>query len=398
MRAAAWILFLMPAAGAWAGEPWPQFRGPNGDGISPETGINKDWKTKPPKVLWRRPMGDNGYSQPIIADGKAFILDYSGGQDVVVALELETGKEAWKFPYASKSNSTQGYTRSTPAFSDGKLYTLSKMGLAHCLDARNGTKVWALDFKDFGGVLPGWGYGMSPLVDGDWVILVPGGNANAVVAVEKATGKPVWKSGPAAKAGYATPVIADIGGKKQYLVFMQNSLIGVEAANGKLLWSHPWATDWDVNAAAPIAAPGGVFITSGYKTGCALVDVSGAKPREKWRNKEIQSHFNSAILHGGMLYSTTDPGRLVCLDPATGTVKWEHKGFEKGGLCAIDGALIVVDGANGAVVQVALEPNGYRELGRIAAPLGGKSWTAPVAGAGKLLIRNLKELAALDLK
>jgi outer membrane protein assembly factor BamB len=218
------------------------------------------------------------------------------------------------------------------------------------------------------------------------------------VALNKTTGADIWKFGGSDLAGYSTPVTATIGGKKQYVVFVAKALIGVDAASGALLWRQPWETQYDVNASSPVVIGNTVFISSNYGRGCALVKIEGEKASIVWENRKIKEHFASAILSGGLLYSTSDPGEITCMDPASGTPKWTQRGFEKGGMVAVDGALIVLDGANGDVALVKINPEKYEELGRIK-PLGGdQSWTAPIIADGKLFIRNKKALVALELK
>jgi outer membrane protein assembly factor BamB len=238
---------------------------------------------------------------------------------------------------------------------------------------------------------------MSPLIDGDAVILVPGGG-NAVAAVNRKTGQVVWKGGGNDKPGYSTPVPATLAGRKQYVVFLGTSLRGVDAGSGQELWSLPWKTNYDVNAAVPIPVGGdSVFVTSGYGHGCALVSVAGGSAKAVWENTEIQSHFNSGVLKDGCIYHTTDPGRLVCIDAKTGAMKWSQNGFEKGGLVGVDGTLIVLDGRSGKITMAEMSPNGYKELGSLPG-LGGQSWSPPIVGNGKLIVRNKSTLACYDLK
>lgn len=378
---------------------WQQFLGPNRNGISPETGINQVWGQKPPKVLWKTALSDGGYAGPSAAGGKVFIVDHRGTQDVVRALHLNSGKDIWSFSYDEPAGNNYGFARATPTVSDGKVYTISRSGQVHCLNAGNGKKLWSRNLvADFRGQKPQWDYSMSALVDGNKVIVCPGGPNAAVAALDKNSGKTLWQGGNSDLPGYATPVTATLNGVKQYVVFTAYNLLGVDAGSGKLLWSYPWKTGCDVNAATPIVYGNSVFITSGYGHGCALIEVNGRIARTKWVNKEMQSQFASPILSGGVVYGTCgDQNRLACLDLATGRVRWQQRGFEKGGIIAVAGAFIVMDGRSGDVVMAWMRPTGYQELGRMK-PLGGQSWTAPILADGKLIVRNTKMLACLDLK
>ncbi|MHC5054054.1 MAG: PQQ-binding-like beta-propeller repeat protein [Planctomycetota bacterium] len=390
--------FLLCAATASPAEDWPCFLGPNGDASSSETGINKNWRAKPPKELWRVSLSDNGFAGPSVADGKVFIVDHEGDQDIVRAIDLKKGNDVWRFPYRDAGKHNWGFTQSTPAYDAGRLYTMSCEGKVHCIDAKTGRKRWMVDVKrQFGGKSGGWRYASSPLVDGRVLIVCPGGK-NAAVALDKNTGRPLWASGGGGeKAGYATAVGATIGGRKQYVVFTGTSAVGVDARSGRMLWKHGWRTKHDVNASSPRVLGNNVFITSDYGRGCALLSITGASARVAWENKEMQSQFSTPVVHDKHIIGTTDPGRLVCLDPRSGRVVWQQRGFEKGGVCAVDGTLIVCDGKTGDVAMCELSTARYRELGRIK-PLGGKSWTAPIVADKKLIVRNQKAMVCLDLR
>lgn len=392
------VLVLPTAFSIAAAADWPNFRGPNRDGISPERGIGKDWDTDPPEVLWTVSLDDEGYAGPAVAGGLLYIVDHRESRDVVRAIDVETGTDAWSHSYPDTSRENYGYARATPTIDGDRVYVLSRLGLVTCLDARSGEKIWSRNIiDDFKGVSPKYEMSMSPLVDGDRLVLVPGGKDAAVVALDKRTGETVWQGGGSDKPGYATPVAAVIGGRSQYVVFTGVSLIGVDSGDGSLLWRFPWKTDHDVNAATPIVIGGDVFITSGYNHGSALVRLRDGRPFAVWQNRNLVGHFNSPVFSGGYVYGIGDPGELVCLDPRTGEVRWSERGFEKGGVVAVDGMLIAVDGRRGDVVLVEMTPEEYRERGRFR-PLGGQSWTAPIVAGGRLCIRNQESLACLDLK
>lgn len=391
------LTLLLLASVALCAE-WPQFRGVKNDGYSPEQGINKAWNQKAPAQLWQVTMSDKGHAGVAVAQGKVFIIDHQGEQDVVRALDIATGKDVWTYSYADAFKMWYGYARSTPTVDGQKLYTVSASGLLNCLDTATGKSLWKKNFiADFGGKLPKWGFAGSPVVDGEKLLICPGGADASVVALNKTTGEVVWKGGGSDEPGYCTPVIATINGKRQYVVFTAKGLIGVEDTTGKVLWQFPWDTRFGVNAAMPIVVGNTIFITSGYKKGCALVEVKGDTATARWQNTNMQAHFNSPIVADGYIYGNSDPGNLVCLELATGNTTWSQAGFEKGGLIAIDGAIIAMQGATGDVKMVKLQSTAYEELGAIK-PLDGQSWAAPVVADGKLFIRNTKALVCLDLK
>jgi outer membrane protein assembly factor BamB len=387
------------ASAAPSGSDWPQFRGPTANGISPEKGINKDWAAKPPKLLWKVDMTDGGYSGPAVANGILYIIDHSGDEDVVRALSMADGSEVWSYRYTEAKPMDHGFTRSTPTVKGGRVYTMSRLGLACCFEAKTGKVVWTRNLSsDFGSRRPGWDYACSPVLDGKRLILCPGGDNAGIVALDKDTGATIWQGGGSVVSGYSTPVIAKIDGVRQYVFFTQRTVTGAADDDGKPLWSAPWRTGADVNAANPVVMGDTVYITSGYQHGCELLRIDASGATTVWQNKAMQAHFNTPLLLGGLLYGTGDPGFLMCLDPKTGEVKWKQPGFEKGGCVAVDGTIIALGGSNGDLYMAAIDPSAYKELGHIAGPLGGQSWTPPIVAEGKLIIRNTKAIACLELK
>lgn len=383
-----------------AAADWPQFFGPTANGLAPDTGLNKDWKTTPPTVLWRCPMNDNGFAGPSIADGKVFIIDRDGDNDVVKCLRLQDGGEVWRYSYMEGGPDDYGFARSTPAYAGGKVYTLSRFGILCCLDAAAGKLVWTKSLiRDFGGKPPQWKYSGSVLVDGDKAIVQTGSPRGNVMALNKDTGAPIWTSDNTDLAGYATAAVATIQGRRQYVVPTGSSFVGVDDKTGQTLWRFPWENKCKVNASQPVVEGNFVFITSGYNIGCALLEITAQGPQVRWQNGAISAHFSSPIYYNGYIYSDSDAGggSLVCMSPQQGQVAWQQRGFEKGGLLIADGVIIACVGNTGEVVMCKADPSGYQELGRIC-PLGGRSWTAPVLADGYLLVRNQQALACLKLK
>ncbi len=393
---------LVVSAGSVFSADWPGWRGQGRNGFSSDMGINKDWAVRPPKELWRIPLGDVGHAGPAVANGKVFIVDHKDGKDVLRAIDLATGKDVWTCAYEDAKAENYGFSRATPLIEGGKVYGVSMMGNVLCLDEKDGKVLWRKNLvQDFGGRLPTWLMAVSPVIDGDKLIVVPGASDGAVAALNKDTGELVWKGGGGDKPGYSTPVVATLAGKKQYVVFLATTLAGVDASDGKLLWSFPWTTKYDVNAATPIVVgDDSVFITSGYSRGCALAKVGADGVTKVWENKAVSAHFNSPVLDGGYLYANSDPGDLVCLNAKTGEVAWKQDGFEKGGLAAVDGCIVAQAGDRGTLVLCEMSPRGYKELGRIDAfPKSRKrAWAPPIVADMKLVARDLKELVCYDIK
>jgi outer membrane protein assembly factor BamB len=394
----AMVVGCVAVASAAGAADWPNFLGPDRDGFSPTPldELNTDWKANPPKQLWKTPMTDKGYAGPSAVNGRVYIIDHKGADDIVRCIDLSSGKDLWRFTYPDSRRYNYGFARSTPTVHGDRVYTMSRSGRVHCLTLA-GKKVWELNVRQtFGGQPPKWFFAASPLVDGDRLILVAGGKKATVVALDKATGKTVWRGGGSFGASYATPVKATLAGTEQYVAFVSRALIGVDAADGDVLWSVKWTNRHDVNAPVPVVSGDRVFITSGYGSGCALVKVAKQGASFVWKSKAIQSHFSTPLLYKGHLYATSDRHGLSCMEFATGKVQWSTRRFEKGGVLGLDGAAIVMDGRRGTVVMFRLAPDKYTEMTSMAG-LGGQSWTAPILVDRKLIVRNKNELACYDL-
>lgn len=376
---------------------WPRFQGPWGNSLAPRQGMKTNWSQQPPPKLWQVPMGDNGFAGPAVAGGKVYILDHRGAEDVVRCLDLASGKEVWTYAYSEGGADNYGFSRATPCVDGGKVYTISRSGVVNCLDAARGSKLWSRSLQsDLGGGAPQWLYAPSPVIDGNALIVVPGGSRGAVATLNKTTGQTIWQGGGSDKCSYATPVVATLNGVKQYVIFTAKQLSGVRASDGKQLWSVSWPTGCDVNAATPLVSGNRILIASGYNHGCGLVEVSGDSARIVWQNKAIQAHFSSPVLYDSQVYGIGDPGNLVCLEPGSGRVLWQQAGFEKGGLIIVDGLLMAFQGNTGVLVLAKADAGGYQEVGKFT-PLGGQSWTAPIVASGKLIVRNKTALACFDL-
>lgn len=380
-------LGLTAASPAWAGD-WPRWRGPDLDGISKETGWAASFPAEGPKVQWTAEVG-LGFASISVASGKAYTTGHASETDTVYCLDAETGKVVWKHSYAHPLDDKyyEGGTSATPTVEGGRVYTLSKRGHLHVLDAQSGAVVWTRNVaEDIGAKMPTWGYASSVVLDGDMAIVNVGTHG---LAVDRNNGKVLWKTG-SGEAGYATAVPFTQNGQKLYLIFAAKELVAVRAATGQKVWSHKWETSYDVNAAYPVVCgPDRIFIASGYNTGGAMLDVSGATPKVVWQNKNIRSHFNPAILVGKHLYAIdgdVGKGQLRCVDAATGASAWAFKDPNHGAILVADGKLIVI-GEKGELMIGDVSPSGFKPTSR-AQVSGGKFWTVPVLAHGLLYVRN----------
>lgn len=389
-------LGLCLAAGAALAADWPQFRGPNRDGISRETGLLKSWPAAGPKVLWKTPVGE-GFSHVVVAGNRLFTLYGQGDSEHAVALDATTGKQLWKVAIDRKYSSDMGNgPRSTPTVDGNMVYVLSANARLAALNAANGKKVWEHDLADeFGAKIPGWGASTSPLVEGNLLLVDVGGfGGKSLAAFDKKTGKTVWTS-QSDKAGYSAPIAVTAGGVRQAIFFTGTSVVSVAPATGKLFWRIPWRTDWDVNAAVPIfVAPDKLFISSGYGVGSALFKLKGGSaPEEVWKSRGMKNQFSSSVLHNGVIYGFDDT-TFKAIDVATGKDRWRQRGFGHGSLLLADGHLAVLSD-RGKLALVEATPAAYKEKGSVEI-LSGKCWTAPTLANGKLYVRNEEQLVALD--
>jgi len=397
------------------GEGWSSFRGADRADHSPDTGLLKEWPEGGPKLLWESRICGKGYSGPAIVDGKIYLTGTIDGEAKIICLNESDGKEVWmvdlgKDPENGYSTGWGAGPRGTPTVSDGIVYAMSANGSLTAVDAADGKEKWSKEMVgDFGGKVPQWGYSESPLVDGDWLIVTPGGKDGAIAALDKKTGKTIWRSTDLTDgAQYSSVIIAMVNGKKQYVQLFMKTLAGVDAETGKLLWTSKWSQGRTAVIPTPIYHDGKVYMTSGYGAGCKLVDISGAEAKDVWENKVMKNHHGGVLLLDGYLYGFSDGRGLVCQDLKTGEAKWNKSGngIQKGAVHYADGMLYCVDESEGSVFLVEATPDGYKETGRFAMPdvtklregTNGKVWTHPVVLNGKLYLRDQDLFFCFDVK
>jgi len=362
---------------------WPNFRGPDYNGISKETGWAATWPAAGPKQLWKAKVG-TGFASFAVANGRAYTTGNTDDTDHVFCFDAATGKEIWKHSYAAPLDPKyyEGGTSATPTVDGDRVYTFSKRGVVHCLDAAKGTVVWSKKLaEDLGAKMPTWGFAGSVLISGDLAIINVG---TAGAALDKKTGKVIWSSGDDF-SGYSAPVPIKSGNHAAVMMAIKADIVAVNVKDGKELWRLPWKTQHDVNAADPIMEGSKVFISSGYNHGGGVFDVSAKPPTKVWENKNMRNHMNSSVLWEGHLYGM-DENQLRCVDFATGEVKWTEKASGKGSLILASGKLIVL-AEKGELIVAEATPKEFKPMARTQA-LGGKSWTSPVLANGRIYCRN----------
>lgn len=391
------FLALCLIAGVTVAADWPQFRGPNRDGISPETAVLKSWPASGPKVLWKAPLG-GGFSQVVSAKGRLYSFAQQGEEQVAVAFDGATGKQLWRTRIDREYNDAQGGgPRSTPTIDGEMVYVLSAHGKLAALRTANGQVAWQHDLRaEYGANPPQWGVSTSPLIEGKLLIVNVGGAGNkSIIAFDKTNGKPVWTS-QGDGAGYSAPIAITVRGVRQIIVFTADAILSISPEDGRLFWRSGWKTDYDVNAATPIfLPPDKLFVSSGYGTGSAVLQIRRTDVIEVWRSRSMKNQFSSSVLHDGIIYGFDD-ATLKAIDAATGAERWKTRGFGHGSLILAGGHLIVLSD-RGKLALIEATPEAYRELGT-AAVLEGKCWTAPSLADGRLYVRNEEQLIALDWK
>ncbi|RBP47547.1 outer membrane protein assembly factor BamB [Roseimicrobium gellanilyticum] len=391
------LLCFLPLASVM-GADWPQWRGPDRNGISKETDWKVDWKDSP-KILWKASVG-LGYSSFVVADGKVYTTGHADGKDTVFCFDAVTGKEVWKHTYPAELGDKffQGGTTGTPTLADGKLYHLSRWGDMFCFDAATGKIVWQKNIQQETGLrLPDWGYTGAPLIWENLVVLNVGEHG---VALDKASGKVVWKS-PDENAGYSTPLPYQQDGKTLLTFGSGRAYVAIDPKTGAKVWEHKWTTSYGVNAADPVIHEGHAFISSGYNKGAALLKLGGSEPQVVWQNRVMRNQMNASILIDGHLYGidgNEDRGAsLKCIELATGRQLWEEKSAGAGAVIAAGDKLILLC-ESGELVVAKASPKAFEPLSR-GQVLDPKCWTVPVLANGLLYGRNASgSVVCVDLR
>ena len=362
---------------------WPNFRGPDHNGISKETGWASQWSNGAPKQLWKAKVG-LGFATLSVSNGRVYTTGNASDTDTVFCFDADTGKALWKNSYPAPRDAKyyEGGTSATPTVDGDRVYTISKRGILHCLGAADGKVVWTNNLQqELGAKIPEWGFAGSFYIEGDLAILNFG---TAGTALDKRTGKVVWTSGTDV-SGYSTPMPVNAGGERAVILAVKQDVVAVKIKDGKELWRFPWKTQYDVNAPTPILSGSKVFISSGYNHGGGVFDISQQPPKEIWNNKNMRNHMASSILWKGHLYGI-DENQLRCLDFDTGEVKWTDKVSGKGALMIADGKLIVLS-ERGELLVAEASPAAFKPISR-AQVVGGKCWAAPVLANGKIYCRT----------
>jgi outer membrane protein assembly factor BamB len=409
-------LAVAPAAGSESG--WAQWRGPNRDGRAPAGPFRTDWRANPPRVLWSQPCG-GGYSSPAVVGGRVYLQDYDGISERVLCLEATTGSVLWQHQIAADYRVlTMGYNsgpRASPTVADGALFAVGATGVFVCLDPpREPGKApslrWQHDLaEEFVAKVPGWGYASSPLIEGNTVLVQPGGAGGSVAAFDIATGNKKWTA-ETEPNGYSSPVAATCAGSRQVITVTGVSILGIRPDDGKVLWRQPWATSYNGNIATPVVVGDYVFVSSGYGKGCVLIRVEPDGPGVRAdvvyfrKGRVMKNHFSTCVYRDGFLYGYDDE-TLKCVDLRKGEVveEWvakddEHRSIRKGTVALADRFLVGIT-QSGALFLAEANSDEFRFLGQVAGVLeGDQCWAGPVIADGRIYLRDQTKIVCLDVR
>jgi outer membrane protein assembly factor BamB len=415
----AWLGATVSAQQAPATGHWPQFRGPNRDGISGEKDLLRQWPPEGPMLLWKATGIGEGFSSVSIVDGRIHTQGYAGGKEWVTTLEEATGRQLWRVALGPAERVAYPGSRSTPTADGAFLYVETVAGDVACLEAKTGNVVWRKHLKqDFKGRPGVWGYSESPLVDGERVIVTPGGEEASLVALNKRDGSVLWQASvpkgdreyPPHKrdpytapgvAAYASPIVAEVKGVRHYVQFLQQGLVGFGADDGKVLWQDASSANDLANCATPIFSDGRIFSAAGWK-GSSLVQLEAqggsVAVRPVYAVKTLKNQYGGFVLVNGCVYGCSD-GVLTCMDFLTGKVNWENRSVGMGPVMVADG-MLYVRGDGGITALVEPTPAEYRERGRFTQPDRSKRpcRAYPVVAGGRLYLRDDDVLLCYNVK
>lgn len=404
---------LCLVAGTTRADDWTQLRGPKRDGVSQEKNLLKKWPKEGPKLLWRVRDVGFGYGSVAVAGARIYLMGNTGMEnEFVSALDVKNGKPLWSTRVGKVGNPAQQPSypgaRSTPTLDGNLLYALGSDGDLVCVEAATGKVRWRKSLRaDLGGKPGVWAYAESPLVDGDKVVVTPGGKEATLVALDKRTGAVLWKTPvpEGDEAGYSSVVTLETGGVRQYVQYLSKGLVGVDAGTGKFLWRFDKTLDkqYGVHMATPVVAGGTVYSAAGSGGGLARLQTTGGviSAEPVYVERKAPSALGGSVKVGDYLYGTTN-AVLLCTEYATGKVRWEERSVGAGSICYADGRLYV-RGENGDIALVEATPEAYRELGRFTPPGQpargeAKAWAYPAVAAGRLYVRDLGSLWAYDIR
>ncbi len=401
VAATATLLFAVPArVSNRALDDWPQWRGTNRDGRSPEVGLLKTWPAGGPPLAWRVQGAGEGYSSFSVSQGRLFTLGARADTEYVIAFDVASGKRLWETPHGRRFSNDRGDgPRATPTVEGDRVYAFGASGDLSALDAASGKPHWTVNvLKQFRGSNIHWGLSESPLVLADRILLNAGGT---IVALKKSDGSAIWRTTVGDDAGYSSAVTQTIGNVTQAIFFTSTRALGVDVNSGRQLWNYQKVANNVANIATPVVRANRVFLSSDYGTGSALLELTPSgndvRAREVYFTQQMKNHHATSVLVGDHLYGF-DSAILTALHFDTGKVAWQNRSVGKGSLIFVDERLYLV-GEDGTIGLAEASPARYVEHGRFAIRPGRwPIWSHPVVSGGKLFLRDQDTLYAYDVR
>jgi outer membrane protein assembly factor BamB len=393
-------------SGAARAADWPQWRGPERDGKSAETGLLKAWPAEGPTLLWKAGGCGEGFGSLAIEGGLVYVLGDADGKTNLYVLDANDGKPKGKpVPFAPAVKDQYSGARSTPTVEKGMVYVSAPAGVLACIDAKTLQGKWSKDYKkDFKGAEPGWKFADSPLVDGENVIIKPGGRDATIVAYNKANGNAAWQTkGLSDGAEYSSCIKVTVGDVPMIVTLTNKGMVGVSAKNGQPLWQYARPANGTANCPTPVAEGSRVFCASGYGQGGGAVDLKAAgaavQSQQAWETKDMNCHHGGYVLVDGFLYGNNGGG-WACLDWKSGETKYKAPGVGKGSIIYADGMLYCFSEGGGKVGLVKAEPAGHKIISQFAIPKGGQgsTWAHPAISDGRLYLRHGEFVYCYDIK
>lgn len=378
-----------------------QWRGPNRDGIYPETGLRTGWPGDGPEMVWHFDGLGDGHASATVTKDAVFTGGTIDGNGFIIALSHE-GKEIWRTEYGKEWVENWDGIRSTPLFNEGKLYMLSSYGYLVCLDATTGEKVFGIDlFSEYGGVNIKWGITENLLIDGDALYCVPGGPEANILKLSKTDGSLIWKSaGNGEVSAYCSPLMISHNGRKIFVTMTANNILGTDANTGSLLWKHEQTNRWSVHANTPLYKDGQLYCFSGYGKGGVMLKISddGNSIEELWRDPNLDSKMGGAVLLDGKIYGSGDNNKKwFCIDWKTGEKISESEMIKPGNIIMADG-LLYCYGTEGIVALVAAAEGEYDKISSFEVPYGEKQhWAHLVIFDKRLYVRHGNSLMVYNI-
>ena len=401
--AAAFLAFA--TAARIAAQDWPQFLGPDRTGVYRGPALLESWPAQGPKVLWRVPVGQ-GFSGPVVVQGRVILFHRAGNQEVVDAFDAKTGVAQWRYAYATSYRDDFGFDegpRAVPVVANGIIYTFGAEGQLHAIDLAKGTKVWSVDAMRTFGVPKGFfGAAGSPLVEDGRVVANVGGPKAGIVAFDAKTGKVLWTA-TTDGASYSSAAGATIGGRRLAIFLTRANLVGLDPATGQVQFQRPWRARQaaSVNVATPVVVGNLIFVSSEYGPGAGVFEINGSTLKELWASDEILSnHYSTSVHHQGFLYGYH--GRqefgpsFRAVELRTGKVRWSQDQFRAGSVM-LAGDRLVIMRESGELILATASPEAFRPIAR-AQVLPAVVRAYPALSDGVLYVRNENTMVALDLR